>query len=41
MESRKLIAQYKGHEIRTIGDSVMAAFRSVRGSARLCPRALR
>ena len=28
-QSRKLIAQYKGHEIRTIGDSVMAAFRSV------------
>ncbi len=27
-QSRKLIAQYKGHEIRTIGDSVMAAFRS-------------
>jgi class 3 adenylate cyclase len=28
-QSRELIAQYKGHEIRTIGDSVMAAFRSV------------
>ena len=28
-QSRRLIAQYKGHEIRTIGDSVMAAFRSV------------
>ena len=27
--SRKLIAHYKGHEIRTIGDSFMAAFRSV------------
>jgi len=27
-QSRKLIAQYKGYEIRTIGDSVMAAFRS-------------
>ena len=29
VQSRKLIAQYKGHEIRTIGDSFMAAFRSV------------
>lgn len=28
-QSRKLIAHYKGYEIRTIGDSVMAAFRSV------------
>jgi class 3 adenylate cyclase len=28
-QSRKLTAQYKGYEIRTIGDSVMAAFRSV------------
>jgi class 3 adenylate cyclase len=28
-QSRRLIAQYKGYEIRTIGDSVMAAFRSV------------
>jgi class 3 adenylate cyclase len=28
-QSRKLIAQHKGHEIRTIGDSFMAAFRSV------------
>jgi class 3 adenylate cyclase len=28
-QSRKLIAQHKGYEIRTIGDSVMAAFRSV------------
>jgi len=28
-QSRKLIAQYKGHEIKTIGDSVMAAFKSV------------
>ena len=28
-QSRKLIAQYRGYEIRTIGDSVMAAFRSV------------
>jgi len=28
-QSRKLIAQYKGYEIRTIGDGVMAAFRSV------------
>jgi class 3 adenylate cyclase len=27
-QSRKLIAQHKGYEIRTIGDSVMAAFRS-------------
>jgi class 3 adenylate cyclase len=27
-QSRKLIAQYKGYEIRTIGDSVMGAFRS-------------
>jgi len=27
-QSRKLIAQHKGCEIRTIGDSVMAAFRS-------------
>lgn len=27
-QSRKLIAQHKGHEIRTIGDSFMAAFRS-------------
>jgi class 3 adenylate cyclase len=27
-QSRKLIAKYKGYEIRTIGDSVMAAFRS-------------
>jgi class 3 adenylate cyclase/GTPase SAR1 family protein len=29
MQSRRLIAQHKGHEIRTIGDSFMAAFRSV------------
>lgn len=28
-QSRKLTARYKGYEIRTIGDSVMAAFRSV------------
>ena len=28
-QSRKLTAQYKGYGIRTIGDSVMAAFRSV------------
>jgi class 3 adenylate cyclase len=28
-QSRKLIAHHKGYEIRTIGDSVMAAFRSV------------
>jgi WD40 repeat protein/class 3 adenylate cyclase len=28
-QSRKLIEQYKGREIKTIGDSVMAAFRSV------------
>jgi class 3 adenylate cyclase/GTPase SAR1 family protein len=28
-QSRKLTAHYKGYEIRTIGDSVMAAFRSV------------
>jgi WD40 repeat protein/class 3 adenylate cyclase len=28
-QSRKLIARCKGYEIRTIGDSVMAAFRSV------------
>ncbi|HJU16469.1 MAG TPA: adenylate/guanylate cyclase domain-containing protein [Stellaceae bacterium] len=28
-QSRKLIVRYKGYEIRTIGDSVMAAFRSV------------
>jgi len=27
-QSRKLVGQYKGYEIRTIGDSVMAAFRS-------------
>jgi len=27
-QGRKLIAQHKGYEIRTIGDSVMAAFRS-------------
>jgi WD40 repeat protein/class 3 adenylate cyclase len=27
-QSRKLTTQYKGYEIRTIGDSVMAAFRS-------------
>jgi class 3 adenylate cyclase len=28
-QSRRLIAKFKGHEIRTIGDSFMAAFRSV------------
>jgi len=28
-QSRKLTARYKGYEIRTIGDSVMAGFRSV------------
>ena len=28
-QSRKLTSRYKGYEIRTIGDSVMAAFRSV------------
>ncbi|MBV8935652.1 MAG: hypothetical protein JO095_07595 [Alphaproteobacteria bacterium] len=28
-QSRELTARYKGYEIRTIGDSVMAAFRSV------------
>jgi WD40 repeat protein/class 3 adenylate cyclase len=28
-QSRKLIEQYKGREIKTIGDSVMVAFRSV------------
>jgi class 3 adenylate cyclase len=28
-QSRKLTARYKGYEIRTIGDSVMTAFRSV------------
>ena len=28
-QSRKLVVHYKGYEIRTIGDSVMAAFRSV------------
>ena len=28
-QSRRLIARFKGHEIRTIGDSFMAAFRSV------------
>jgi class 3 adenylate cyclase/GTPase SAR1 family protein len=28
-QSRKLIGQYKGREIKTIGDSFMAAFRSV------------
>jgi class 3 adenylate cyclase len=27
-QSRKLIAQYKGREIKTIGDSFMAAFKS-------------
>jgi class 3 adenylate cyclase len=29
VQSRKLINQYKGREIKTIGDSFMAAFRSV------------
>ena len=28
-QSRKFVTHYKGYEIRTIGDSVMAAFRSV------------
>lgn len=28
-QSRNLITRYRGHEIRTIGDSIMAAFRSV------------
>ncbi|MDB5391325.1 MAG: hypothetical protein JWM11_6971 [Planctomycetaceae bacterium] len=28
-QSRRLIEQYRGYEIKTIGDSVMAAFRSV------------
>jgi len=38
-QSRKLTARYKGYEIRTIGDSVMAAFRSV-GAALDYARAL-
>src|SRR5215469_14251050 len=38
-QSRKLTARYKGYEIHTIGDSVMAAFRSV-GAALDYARAL-